>query len=459
MCAAGARREKNQRGKAETMMAPGGGYPKVTAQPAARREPVEREPGGHDLQTYLQHAGAIRLLTREEEVAIAKRIEAGERLILQAIVRCRDGLVELDCLAEALRDGSTRVRDVVRATRDEDDGWEQSERRRVLRLFASIAAHRRPARAVARGPASRVRRAGAKPRGERLKALVSIRLSQGAVEGIVRRLRDRVADDAAGRAVDETREACLAIDDAEQTCRRARGELVEANLRLVVAIAQRYARRGPLFVDLVQEGNIGLMRAAEKFDYRLGFKFTTYATWWVRQAVARALWNQSQVIHTPVHLVELGRRIARTSQSFAQEYGREPNDAEIGGVLEIPTERVTAALGCRRQPISLELPVGGEESRRIGDNVPDRRTVSALDAVIASRLAEQATRLLAELTPREAEILRLRFGLGGAGEHTLEEVGHRFSVSRERIRQIEAGALRRLRDGRRARDAKAWIER
>src|SRR5258708_1821290 len=155
-------------------------------------------------------------------------------------------------------------------------------------------------------------------------------------------LGERVGDDAGGGAIDETRAACRAIDDAERTCRRARGELVEANLRLVVAIAQRYSRRGPLFVDLVQEGNIGLMRAAEKFDYRRGFKFATYATWWVRQAVARALWDHSQVIHTPVNLVELGRRIARTSQSLSQEYGREPSEAEIGNKLEIPTERVTA---------------------------------------------------------------------------------------------------------------------
>lgn len=437
-------------------MAPVGGYPKPTAQPALLRAPVEREPPLDVLQTYLQQAGAIHLLTREEEVAIGKRIEAGERLILRAIVRCRDGLVELDHLAGALRDGSTCVRDVVCATRDEGEAWEQGERRRVLRLLASIS--HRPARPIAAGLAKRARPVRRKPRGKRLKALVSIRLSQCALEGIVRRLRDRVADDGPGRTVDETRAACRAIDDAERICRRARGELVEANLRLVVAIAQRYARRGPLLVDLVQEGNIALMRAAEKFDYRRGFKFTTYATWWVRQAVARALWHQSQVIHTPVHLVELGRRIARTTQSFAQEYGREPSDAEVSDILEIPTERVTAALGCRRQPISLELPVGGEESHRIGDNVRDRRSVSALDATIASRLAEQTTRLLDQLTPREAEILRLRFGLGGAGVHTLEEVGHRFSVSRERIRQIEAGALRRLREGRGARDAKAWIE-
>jgi RNA polymerase primary sigma factor len=396
------------------------------------------------------------LLTREEEVAIAKRIETAERLILQAIVQCKDGLVALDCLARALRDGSTRVGDVVRAEGDEGEGWEPGERRRVLRLLASIS-RRTPTRALL-ATAARARRARTKPRAGRIDALVSIRLNQSAIEAIVRGLRERLDDDADGRAIDETRLACNAIEDAERTCRQARGDLVEANLRLVVSIAKGYAQRGPLLVDLVQEGNLGLMRAAEKFEYRRGFKFVTYATWWVRQAIARAYWHHSQLIHSPVHLVELGRTIARASMSFAQEYGREPSAAEVGDMLEIPAKHVTAALGCRRQPISLELPVGGAEDRRIGDNVPDPRAVSALDVVVAARLAERATLLLNELTPRQAEVLRLRFGLCGEEVHTLEEIGDRFSLSRERIRQIEAEALRRLREGPRTRDARAWIE-
>jgi RNA polymerase primary sigma factor len=430
---------------------------KPAVQPAARPVASVREAERDSFRPHFQ-AGRARLLTREEEVTIGKRIEAGEHLILQAIVRCRHGVVELDRLAKGLRDGSTRVRDVVRATSDEQDGWEPAERRRVLRLLASIS-HHRPVRSTATRAVTRIRRAPTKPRGKRLSALVSIRLSQSAVERIVRHLRRRVEEDAPSRTVNETRVACRAIDDAERICRSARGELVEANLRLVLAIAKRHAQAGPLFVDLVQEGNIALMRAAEKFEYRRGLKFATYATWWVRQAVSRAFWSQSQVIHAPVHLLELGRKIAGTSRSLSQEIGHEPSAAEIGEKLDLSEERVVAAVSCRRQPMSLELPVAGMRDLVVGDGVPDPRAISPLDAVVGARLAERARRLLDELTPREAEILRLRFGLGDTGELTLEEVGQRFSVSRERIRQIEAGALRRLREGYKTRDAKAWIER
>jgi RNA polymerase primary sigma factor len=229
-------------------------------------------------------------------------------------------------------------------------------------------------------------------------------------------------------------------------------------LRLVVSIAKRYARHGPIFVDLVQEGNIGLMRAAEKFEYRRGYKFSTYATWWVRQAVTRAMTDQSQLIHVPMHIVDLAGKVLRTSRSFAQETGREPSPAEIGEKLQLPPAQVMTAQRCTKQPISLEMPVGGEESRRVGDNLADTQAVSPLDAVVSARLAAQAAGLLDRLTPREADVLRLRFGLGDAPEHTLEEVGHRYSVSRERIRQIEAGALRRLREWRDVGQTKSWLE-
>jgi RNA polymerase sigma factor (sigma-70 family) len=388
------------------------------------------EPGGDALGAYFRQLAAVRLLTREEEVAIAKRIEAGERAMLVALVGCRQGLAELARLEKSLRDGSTRVRDLIRTTGEETDDWEAAEQRRVLRLLAVIV------------------RAGARSESKRLEALVEIRLTKWALDAIVGRLRDGLQDERDRRHLDEGRKASAAIKHAEEVARRARAELVEANLRLVVSIARRYARSGPMFVDIVQEGNIGLMRAVEKFEYRRGYKFSTYATWWVRQAVTRAIPEQSQLIHTPAHIVELVGKVARATRSFVQEYGREPTPAEIADALQLPLEHVVAAARCTKQPISLETPVGDDESHRLGDHLADTTAVSPLDATVSAHLAEQTATLLDILTPREAEILRLRFGLGGGDTFalTLEEVGHRFSVSRERIRQIQAVALRRLRD-------------
>jgi RNA polymerase primary sigma factor len=411
------------------------------------------------LEWYFRRIGAVRLLTREEEVSIAKRIEAGERAILQTVLRCEAGLSELGQLEAALRDGSTPVRDVLRPSGDEGDGWEAAELLRVLPLLASLSragtTHRPRYSPQARAGPKRARNAEQEP----LEALLAIRLTKRAIDGLAGRTCERLGREDDGGDVEGRRQARAAIEQAERACSRARGQLVEANLRLVVSIARRYASRGPVFVDLLQEGNIGLMRAVEKFEYRRGYKFSTYATWWVRQAVTRAIAEQSNLIHTPAHIVELVGKVMRASRSLLHEYGREATPAEIAGKLHVPVEQVNAAVRSTRQPISFETPIGGDGGRSIGDDLSDPRAVSPLEAAAKARLAAQTAGLLEDiLTPREAEIVRLRFGLGGGVEHTLEEIGNRFSVTRERIRQIEAIALGRLRERLQARRIDSGVE-